>query len=389
MGQAILRQLWDERRVAAPGWPAQRLTGRRAEGEGQPVRGAPSAFQVLIPIGRAITSTLELDELLRRTLTALREAFPGSRAAVWVPDEAAGLLRTRAMAGFPAFFTEGRVPYGRGITGHVFATGRPAYVPDVHSDPRCVVGSPETRSEADFPLMVGDRAIGVLSVESPRVDAFSEADRRVLEAVAGWLAPAMQNALRYAEQARLALTDPATGLYNMRFGSEFLEKALHQAARRREPLAVLMLDLDSFKSINDRFGHRAGDDLLRAFGQMLLGLLRRSDLVARYGGEEFLAVLPGTGSDGARAAAEKIRRATPALEVQYVDISLPRVTVSIGGATFDGAKWQGPPPTPAVLIQLADAAMYQAKREGRDRVSVAAITPDGAGAPATGPPSGR
>lgn len=348
------------------GWPARR---RR--------RGAAAANnQILVDVGRAITSTLDLDELLQRALAALQGAFGPIRASVWLPDHAAGLLRTRALLGFPPFITEGRVPLGRGITGHVFATGRPAYVPDVHRAPRYVVGSPETRSEADFPLTVGDRVIGVLNVESSRVDAFSEADREVLGAVADWLAVAVHHAQLYAEQARLALTDPATGLYNMRFGAEFLDKAVHQALRRKEPLAVLMLDLDRFKSVNDRFGHRAGDDLLRAFGQMLVELLRRSDVVARYGGEEFLAVLPATGTGGAAAVAEKIRRATPEIEVQYVDISLPRVTVSIGCAVLDPAGWRGAPPRPDALVELADAALYQAKRDGRNRVVVTQATPD-------------
>jgi len=160
-----------------------------------------------------------------------------------------------------------------------------------------------------------------------------------------------------------ASTDPLTGLLNRR---AFMENALtlcKQQGKRGEPVATLMFDLDHFKSINDRFGHTAGDDVLRLFGQVVRASTRADDIIARFGGEEFIAIVPG-GWESASKISERVRSGFEAAGAKVGNHAIG-ATVSIGAATcYD--------PVTAIdaLIARADAALYRAKHEGRNRVHI-------------------
>lgn len=163
---------------------------------------------------------------------------------------------------------------------------------------------------------------------------------------------------------RDATHDPLTGLANRRHAETRLVAACADSDRRHEALSVLMLDIDHFKRINDRYGHAGGDSVLVALAQQMRRELRGNDLAVRHGGEEFLAILPACTAQAAMATAERIRRAVAAMTVTTPDGAI-RLTISIGVAA------RLPDETPDALIARADAAMYLAKAEGRDR-SVAA-----------------
>lgn len=180
-----------------------------------------------------------------------------------------------------------------------------------------------------------------------------------------------------AAQERLreeAITDPLTGLFNRRFLNEMLPSAVAGAARRGGTLAVVILDVDHFKRINDTFGHDAGDTVLSEVGALVKRSVRRSDTACRFGGEEFVLVLPDSTLDGAHERAEQIRCEIGALRLQHDSTPLGSITGSFGIAAFpihaDDA---------AGLVNAADAALYQAKQGGRNRTVVAEA---GAGAPA-------
>lgn len=168
---------------------------------------------------------------------------------------------------------------------------------------------------------------------------------------------------RLARAERLAATDALTGLPNRRQADEMLERLVAAARRGGRPLAVVLVDLDHFKAINDRFGHAAGDVALRETGAAIRELLRTSDHVARFGGEEFLVLLPDTSGTDAVAVADKLRRRIAGLDVDEID---GRVSASLGVAALpeDGDN-------PEELIRAADAALYRAKENGRDRVESA------------------
>ncbi len=161
-----------------------------------------------------------------------------------------------------------------------------------------------------------------------------------------------------------ALRDGLTKVYNKRYFAERLTSELRFAVRHRAALALLMLDLDHFKSINDTFGHVAGDKVLAAVAMTLTKSVRNEDVVARYGGEEFAVLLRATPVEHVRTTAERLRRQVEALAVESDDGTLVHCTVSIGVATFPELVVK----TPDELTSAADAALYRAKHAGRNRV---------------------
>jgi diguanylate cyclase (GGDEF)-like protein len=165
--------------------------------------------------------------------------------------------------------------------------------------------------------------------------------------------------------AALAVTDELTGVANRRRLLEGIEEAMAFARRRNAPLAILLADLDRFKEVNDRLGHAVGDEVLRGVARGMEKALRTEDLLGRWGGDEFIAVLPGTGGEGAREAGERLRRAASELDLGLSAHGFPGpMTISVGIARFERGVAD-----PAELVRLADAALYRAKASGRDRVS--------------------
>jgi len=164
-----------------------------------------------------------------------------------------------------------------------------------------------------------------------------------------------------------AMTDLLTGLFNRRAFLDAADRLIAQRARKSLPVSVLMFDLDRFKSINDRYGHAVGDDALKRFADTAAASMRSTDIIGRLGGEEFAAIIPGTPAEAAMVA-ERVRTA---FEVAGVEISshLIGATVSIGVATAV------PPVATASLLSRADAALYRAKHNGRNRVECAGDEP--------------
>ncbi len=170
-----------------------------------------------------------------------------------------------------------------------------------------------------------------------------------------------------AELSTLASTDALTGLPNRRQFDATLHKEWYRALRDATPLGLLMIDVDRFKPLNDRFGHPVGDRFLACVGQVIRDNVRRaSDMAARYGGEEFAVVLPGTGAAGALEIAEVIRRAVAAADTRGIVEGGYPLSVSIGVAATVALAGGGS----ASLVHSADSALYQAKRNGRNRVEI-------------------
>lgn len=168
---------------------------------------------------------------------------------------------------------------------------------------------------------------------------------------------------------RLARRDVLTDLFNRRYFHERYEVELRRAWRTASPLAVLMIDADHFKALNDSHGHQAGDDVLRQMALVCAGALRPYDLVARYGGEEFVVLLPGLQLEAACTVAERIRQAVAEMRSITVAGTELRTTVSVGVACLDRSEGDVDSEGPA-LLQRADRAMYRAKAAGRNCWSV-------------------
>jgi len=235
-----------------------------------------------------------------------------------------------------------------------------------------VPGSPEAsvglRQVCAARLRIGTHVLGALAIADKEL-GFNPADNALVVAAAEQVALALERYRILAVAQRQASTDELTGLYNYRFLVDYLDQQIALAERLRSPLAVLMLDLDRFKALNDTHGHHAGDEALRAFAQTLHSTIRRSDLAARYGGEEFVVVMANTNRDEARLVAEKIRNAVAELKLP-VGAQTVQFTVSIGGVAYPDDTGDA-----RQLLELADDALYQAKRAGRDRVCFVSDAP--------------
>ena len=233
------------------------------------------------------------------------------------------------------------------------------------------------------PLTVGGEVIGAVLVR--RTGALDAAvSQRVRDSVSQ-AAPVLANLRNLALAEQRAATDSLTGLPNKRMVGDTIKRLLAAADRTATPLSLLMLDLDHFRDINERFGHPVGDQALASVGTALRSALRESDFAGRNGGEEFVVVLPDTDLAGAVRTAEKIRAAVAQVTLPGVDL---KVTTSIGVAVYPDHATNADR-----LERSADSALYVAKRSGRDRVEISAppvgsVVPDDASA-LTPPAPGR
>ncbi len=238
---------------------------------------------------------------------------------------------------------------------HVESTKRSALV-------KCAICSQLPGASTCEPLLVSGEVIGVV-LASHAEDLDTGSRQRVRETVTQ-AAPVLANLRNLAIAERQAATDALTGLPNRRAADDNLKRMVAQSARTGAPLAVLLLDLDNFKTINDVYGHDRGDEVLAAVGTALRDTLRDSDFAGRYGGEEFLLLLAGTDKRSALQVAEKVRVAIASVRIPNSD----QITASIGVAALPDDAADA-----LTLVRLADRALYTAKNNGRNRVEAISI----------------
>jgi diguanylate cyclase (GGDEF)-like protein len=323
----------------------------------------------LLGITESILGTLEPTEVLDEIADRLSGLVAVDNIAIFVHDSATATLRPLIARGTYAERYMGRqIPAARGLVGWVFQHGESQLVADQIADTR-VYHFPDLGPVAGaiiaVPLKGRAGTTGVLLLERLGPEAaFSTEELELVELFAGHASIAMHNAQAHHAVEVRARTDALTGLSNH---GTFHER-LVQAIARGDPFGLLMLDLDDFKSYNDRHGHQAGDRLLRGIAAALTSAVRETDAVFRYGGDEFALLLPRAGAPAtAEGIAEKIRWAVRSVRMDGASGGWPLVTCSIGVASFpvDGSAKDA-------LLLAADRACYVAKRQGRDRVATAA-----------------
>ncbi len=227
----------------------------------------------------------------------------------------------------------------------------------------CLVCAQMPGASSCVPLMVGGEVIGSVLLSRPA--PYSDAEEQRIRESVSQAAPVLANLRNLAVAEIRAATDGLTGLPNKRAVTDALKRTFAQATMTKVPLALLLLDLDHFKQVNDQYGHAAGDQVLAGVGTALRSVLRARDFAGRNGGEEFAVLLPDTDIAAALEIAERVRAAIA--EVTLPGTGVP-VTVSIGVAGFPGHA-----STLERLDRLADAALYVAKRQGRNRVELASV----------------
>lgn len=309
-------------------------------------------MEVLHRAGTALSGTLELGELVRRLYATLSQVVP-----------------TRAMLLMVRDATDEQIPQVYSIDGE----GRrgdtdPEWVVDTDGRPEGLFAEPDGDFVYVRDLGPGETTDARLRLDMPAESLPSDEKMRLLETICRQAGTAFSNARLF----RLANTDPLTGVAQRRY----FERALRQVSVGANGFAVFMLDLDWFKKINDAYGHRVGDDVLRDLAQILKGSLRVMDVCARYGGEEFIVLLPGSSSPEAAAVAERIRRILDQRSLE-VDNHVIRYTASFGVADHTDL---GPTADPMGVVWRADTALLEAKRAGRNQVvTYASLTRAGSG----------
>ena len=305
-------------------------------------------------------------------LTHSMELLKAERASLWVFDENSNEISLKAASGFGTAGDEvapSRI--GEGISGGVLKSGKALVV--VNLEAVGLTAAPaerkyKTKSFISYPITMSGRKIGVLNVaDKIGGEAFDDVDLSLLEIIGPQIAVALESA-EWQERATqfqlMSITDPLTGLLNRRYLEERLTDELNRSQRYDYSMSCLMIDIDDFKSYNDRNGHQAGDVALKITAHALKAALRSADVACRYGGEEFCILLPQTSLSEAGVIAERMRQRMAEKDYPFGKSQpLGTVTVSIGISTF--AKHID---TGDKVIAAADRALYSAKAQGKNRI---------------------
>jgi diguanylate cyclase (GGDEF)-like protein len=323
-------------------------------------------LEAINTIAQQMTVVLELKDLLAKVCALIGKSFEADHVSVLLKEEEELALRAHEGKLKPRIPAGGRIPAGAGLWGKALVAGRTMVQNDL--DPASEYGNflEETHSRMCIPLISFGQTLGVLVLDSARCNAFCSHDRQPLESVADICATAIQNAQHVERVRQLAYIDGLTGIFNRRFFELRIVEEMERARRFEAGMAVIMVDIDQFKSLNDEFGHLLGDEVLRQICSIFSQQLRKIDVVCRYGGEEFVILLSQTNAEHALRVAEKLRRVVETWQFPGV----PRaVTISIGAAVFPEHG-----DTRDALVRAADAGLYAAKQAGRNRICLAPVT---------------
>jgi diguanylate cyclase (GGDEF)-like protein len=332
-----------------------------------------SQLEAINAIAREATVAVDLKELLAKSCKKIQKAFEVSDVSVFLKDDEDLVLRAHHGDLTLCIPESGRLRAGVGSWGRALHESKTLVENDLKTNPDQPGIHLETVSRTCIPLVSFGQTLGLLVLSSSRAGSFRVSDIQPLESVADICATAIQNA-HYVERVKqLAYLDGLTGIFNRRFFELRIEEEMERARRFETGMAVIMVDIDQFKRLNDEFGHLLGDEVLRQVSSIFSQQLRKIDVVCRYGGEEFAILLSQTSLQHAMGVSEKLRRLVE--NWQFPGVPRP-VTISAGTATYPdhGA-------TRDEVVKAADAGLYAAKQAGRNcvRVGPALARAEGAG----------
>jgi diguanylate cyclase (GGDEF)-like protein len=322
-------------------------------------------LQAINAIAQQSTAVLDVKELLAKVCSLVQEKFQLAHVSVLLKEEEDLVLSAHHGTLTPIIQLGGRVPAGAGLWGQALATGKTQIENDTRNAPGYTAFFKETASRICIPLVSFGQSLGLLVMDSDSPDAFLHFETQPVESTADICATAIQNA-RYVERVKqLAYLDGLTGIFNRRYFELRIIEEIDRNRRFGAGMAVVMVDIDHFKRLNDEFGHLLGDEVLRQVSSIFHQQLRKIDVVCRYGGEEFAILLSQTSAQHALSVAEKLRRLVETWQFPGVPRS---VTISAGVATYPENGL-----TRDELVKAADAGLYAAKQAGRNRICPAPV----------------
>src|SRR5712692_7123906 len=318
---------------------------------------------LLNTISRNAIATLNPDEMLAKITEQLESGLTYDHIGVGVLDYSTREIVIQAEAGARRGALGQRIPLGSGLIGHVARNGQlGTYHANAPADSAYKPLLSGSAAAIALPVFYAEQLHGVLYAESSEPVDFSEEEILLLRTLADLIAGALHNALSFQKAQEQAITDGLTGVKTLRFFMEALSAEWKRSTRAGRAFALVLMDLDRFKFVNDFYGHLEGDLVLQRVGHILETNCRRSDVVARYGGDEFVILMPETNMEHARQLASKLRgwvSADPLLREKNISASFGIACYPLHGSS------------PQELIQVADASMYLSKHQGGNTVSTA------------------
>jgi diguanylate cyclase (GGDEF)-like protein/putative nucleotidyltransferase with HDIG domain len=323
------------------------------------IKKAHREVYALYEIARTFGTSLNIEHTLEILVDKVGHVVPFDTCVVYFYDESKGYAIARHVAGKNAQKLSGRcLSLGEGVTG--FALANRSAVNQLHPSLDFTDINPDAaikyRSMASLPLFKDDVLLGALSVYSNELEQYTDDHMRLLETVTRLAADALGNAMQHAAAESNALTDQLTGLPNARYLSLRFDQEAARARRTDRTFQVMMLDLDEFKNVNDTFGHKIGDKMLREVAHIIETQLREYDFLARYGGDEFVALVQEVVGSQVDELCRRIENVVSKFSLMIGRTRFARVGISIGTATFgiDGD-------TLDQLVVAADEQMYRMK----------------------------
>ncbi len=314
-------------------------------------------------ISRNAIATLNPDEMLAKITEQLEDGLTYDHIGIGVLDYSTREIVVQAEAGRRRGSLGQRIPLGSGLIGQVARNGQMAFYRAANmSDAALKPLLADTAAAVALPIFYAEQLHGILFIESSVPAEFSDEEVLLIRTLADLIAGALHNAYSFQKAQEQAITDGLTGVKTHRFFMEALSAEWKRSTRAARAFALVLMDLDRFKFVNDFYGHLEGDLVLQRVGHILETNCRRSDVVARYGGDEFVILMPETNMEHARQLSSKLRScvaADPLLREKNISASFGIACYPLHGSS------------PQELIQVADASMYLSKHQGGNAVSTA------------------
>ncbi|MBI3398853.1 MAG: diguanylate cyclase [Deltaproteobacteria bacterium] len=346
------------------------VEGRRAD---QNIKKKVKGLNALEEVYKTIAPVLDQEELHDAILNKAAELVDAEQGSLMLLGGEDRNLTIKATKGIERSILENiKIKIGEGISGTVAEKGIPIVVKDIESESEAFTRENRpryrTKSFVSIPLKIGSRSVGVINI-SDKIsgEVFSEEDLQLLLSFASYASIALECGAYYRmteDLKKVSITDSLTELFNRRYFQERLLEEIGRSKRHNEPFTLFIIDIDDFKAFNDRYGHLAGDEVLKKVTYAIRDGIRSIDVAARFGGEEFSIILPYTTKENSYVTAERIRRSVE--DIRFIGNKIPpnqSLTVSIGIAEF---------PSDATsieeLIDRADKAMYVAKARGKNKI---------------------
>jgi diguanylate cyclase (GGDEF)-like protein/putative nucleotidyltransferase with HDIG domain len=371
---------------------------RKADQAARDIRRASSELWALYEVSQTLSSSVGLQETLTILSNKLEALLPGTACLILMKHEREDALMVRAAVGLNREFFEGCRTIGFACPSLIAARKCETYLGDYEPDDLMVntVSTSEwikLKAALIVPVVHQGEVLGTINLYSPNLNAFGPDDRQLLEAISARAAMAMYNGILFDRTRSQSNTDPLTGLYNVRYLTGYIDERCRGAMsatsdsderceipdsddlvqRAGDRFALLCLDLDSFKPINDNFGHQKGDQVLRELSTIFRKTVREHDILSRYGGDEFLVILQDSGQKEAEMMVQRLQMAVERYDpgLNHPKLGALKVGASIGYACFphDGQSF-------ASLLSVADSQMYSEKTERKLSALVPAGTAD-------------